>query len=103
MGCNSLSEHGKELYFDQNRVWCFWILFLGDGANIYRIPLLNKLVSVKNHPVVVLELFDCQGQLVDGGKKDRTFICNIFLDHIRKIYPHKSITTVFIFDGSSNG
>ena len=63
---------------------------------------MNILVSVKNHPVAVLELVDCQGELVDGGKKDRTFICNIFLNHIRKIDLHKTITYVVMFDGASN-
>ena len=32
----------------------FGLLFLGDGATISRIPLLNILVSVKNIPVSVL-------------------------------------------------
>ena len=32
----------------------FGLLFLGDGVNIYRIPLLNILFSGKNLPVVVL-------------------------------------------------
>ena len=30
------------------------------------------------------------------------FICNIFLDHIKRIDPHKSITDGFMFDGASN-
>ena len=37
----------------------FGLLFLGDGATISRIPLLNILVSGKNLPVAVLELVDC--------------------------------------------
>ena len=36
----------------------FGLLFLGDGATISRIPLLNILVSGKNLPVAVLELID---------------------------------------------
>ena len=45
----------------------FGLLFLGDGTTISRIPLLNILVSVKNLPVAVLELVDCQGHLADDG------------------------------------
>ena len=30
------------------------------------------------------------------------FICNIFIEHIRKIYPHKSIIYVVMFDAASN-
>ena len=37
----------------------FELLFLGDGAIISRIPLLNILVSGGNLTVAVLELFDC--------------------------------------------
>ena len=80
----------------------FGFLFLGDGATISRIPLLKKLVSGKYLTVAVLELIDCQGYLVDGGWKDRTFICNRFLENIRKIDPHKSITDVVMFYGASN-
>ena len=38
----------------------------------------------------------------DGGGKYGTFICTIFINHIRKIDPHKSITDVVMFDGASN-
>ena len=56
----------------------FGLFFLGDGAKIPRCPLLNILDSVKNIPVAVLEIVDCQGHLADGNKKDGTFICNQF-------------------------
>ena len=68
----------------------FGLLFLGDGATISRVPLLNILVSGKNIPVAVLELVDCQGHLADGGTKNTSFICNIFLDHFKIIDPHRS-------------
>ena len=74
------------------------MLFLGDGATISRAPLLNILVSGKNLPVAVLELVDCQGHLSDGGTKNSTFICNRFLDHFKRIDPHKSIIDVIMFD-----
>ena len=59
----------------------FGLLFLGDGATIFRVPLLNILVSGKNLPVAVLELVGFQGHLADGGKRNGTFICNRFLEH----------------------
>ena len=80
----------------------FGLFFLGDGATISRVPLLNILVSGKNLPVAVLELVDCQVHLSDGGIKNGTFICNIFLNHFKIIDPHKSITDVIMFDGASN-
>ena len=78
------------------------ILFLGDGATISRISLLNILVSGKNHPVAVLQLVDCQGHLADVGEKYGSFICTIFLYHIWKIDPHMSIIDVVMFDEASN-
>ena len=57
----------------------------------------------KNLPVSILELFDCQGHLADGGEKNGTCIRNRFLEHIKRIDPHKSITDVVMFDGASNG
>ena len=80
----------------------FGLLFLGDGTTISRIPLLNLLVSGKKISVFVLELVDCQGHLADGGGKNGTLICNRFLDHFKRIDPHKSITDVIMFDRSSN-
>ena len=46
-GCNSWSEHGKELDFDKKESAIFGLLFLYDGATIYIISLLNILVSGK--------------------------------------------------------
>ena len=80
----------------------FGLLFLVDGATISIIPILEILVSIFNLPLSVLEIVDCQGHLGDGGEKGGTFICNIFLNHIRKIDPHKSITDIVMFDGASN-
>ena len=63
----------------------FGFLFLGDGATISRVPLLNILVSRKNIPVAVLELVYCQDHLTDGGKEDGIFKCNKFLEHMKKL------------------
>ena len=59
------------------------------------------MVLGENLPIYVLELVDCQGHLADGGEQDGTFMCTIFLEHI-KIDPNKSITEVLMFDGASN-
>ena len=63
----------------------FGLLFLGDGDTLSRVPLLYIFVSGEKIPVVVLELVDCQGHLADGGKRNGIFICNIFLEHIKKL------------------
>ena len=74
------------------------MLFFGDGASISICPLLNILASAKNIPVSVLEIVDFQGHLADGNKKDATFICNSFLNHMREIYPGKKLIDIVMFD-----
>ena len=80
----------------------FGLLFLGYGATISRFPLLNILASAKYIPVDVLEIFDCQGHLARGYKKDATFICNRFLKHMKEIDPGKKLIDIIMFDGASN-
>ena len=57
---------------------------------------------MKKLPVFVLELVDCQGHLEYGGKKNGIFICNRFLEQIKRVDHQKSITDVVMFDGDSN-
>ena len=99
-GCNPWSEHGKEFEPDWKKSDIFGLLFLGDGATISRVPLLNILVSGKNLPVAVLELVDLQGHLADDGTNNSIFIYNRLLDHFKRIDPHKSIIVVVMFDGA---
>ena len=82
------SEHGKEPEIDQKESDVFELLFLVDDATSSTILLLNIFVPWKHLPVAVLELVDCQGHLEDGGGNDGTFIYTIFIEHIRKFYPH---------------
>ena len=92
----------KNLSLIEKEYDIFELLFLGDGATISRVPLFNILVSGGGLPVSVLELVDCKVHLVDGGINNLTFICNRFLDHFKKIDPHKSIIDVIMFYGDSN-
>ena len=57
---------------------------------------------MKNIPVAVLEIVDCQGHLARGNKKDTLFICNQFLKHMKEIDPRKNLTDLIMFDGASN-
>ena len=78
------------------------MLFLGYGATISRCPLLNILASEENIPVAVLEIFDCQGHLTDGNRKDITFVCYQFLKHMKEIDPSKTLSDIVMFDEASN-
>ena len=64
--------------------------------------MLNILDSGGNIPFSVLGIVYFQGHLSDGNKKDGTFICNQFMNHIKEIYPAKNISDIVMFDGSSN-
>ena len=44
----------------------------------------------------------CQGHLSDGNKKDGTFICNLFLNHMKEIDVAKKLSDIVMFDGASN-
>ena len=92
----------KKLSLIEKESEIFGLLFLGDGATISRVPIFKILFSGKNLPVALLELVDCQGHLADGGTKNTSFIFNRFLDHFKRIDPHKSIIDVIMFDGASN-
>ena len=63
---------------------------------------MNILASAKNILVAVEEIVDFQGHLADGNKKDGTFICNRFLNHMIEVDPGKKLTDMVMFDGASN-
>ena len=52
--------------------------------------------------MAVLELVNFQGHLADVGTNNASFICNRFLDHFKRIDPHKSVIDVIMFYGASN-
>ena len=49
-----------------------------------------------------MEIVDCQGHLVDGGRNDGKFVCNRFLDHMKEIYPENKLSYIVMFDGYLN-
>ncbi len=56
----------------------FGLGWLGDGATIKRMPLLNILVLCGNVPPTVVSIVDCTSHISDGGKKDATYTMNQF-------------------------
>ena len=80
----------------------FGLAFLGDGARVKQMPLLNVLASGKNLPATVLEIVGCSGHLSNGGKKDSIFVAKVFLPHLLKLDPCKTRTDLVFFDGATN-
>ncbi len=46
----------------------FGISWIGNGATIKRMPLLNMLAMCGSKPPAVIAILDCTGHMVDGGK-----------------------------------
>ena len=91
-----------------NRKWLmadastFGLAFLGDGATIHRMPLINCLAICGSHSPTVLSIHDCTSHLETGGKKDAPYIAGIFDDHIQELDVSNTCTDIFMFDGASN-
>ncbi len=52
----------------------FGLGWLGDGATIKQMPLLNILVFCENAPPRVVSNVDYTSHMSDGGNKDATYI-----------------------------
>ena len=44
----------------------------------------------------------CQGHLAGVGKKNGTFKCNRFLEHMKKVDPENNFSDIVMFNGASN-
>ena len=80
----------------------FGLCFYGDGATVKRMPLLNILCSGTHQPTATLGIVDCSGHMSAGGKKDASYISDLFFPHIEKLDPDKLYTDLVLFDGASN-
>ncbi len=47
----------------------FGLSWIGDGAAIKRMPLLNMLAMGRSKPLAVISILDCPGHMVDGEKR----------------------------------
>ena len=66
------------------------------------MPLTNILGSGAHLTTAVLEIVDCTGHLEHGGKKDASYISELFLPHMQKLDPEKRVVDLLYFDGASN-
>ena len=80
----------------------FGIAWLGDGATIKHMPLLNMLALCGEEPPVVISIFDCSDHMSEGGKKDAQYIGQLFKDKVAEFDPTTTCTDAFFFDGASN-
>jgi hypothetical protein len=80
----------------------FGITVMGDGATIHRMPLMNILAMSGSTPPLTIGIVDCTEHMAAGGKKDATYIADIFEDKVEEYDPNHFLTDVFFFDGASN-
>ncbi len=80
----------------------FGLAFLGDGATVRRMALLNILAMCAGTPPITVSIQECTTHMQDGGKKDASYIASLFSDEVIKFDPQSSFTDGFFFNGASN-
>ena len=78
------------------------ITFLGDGATIKQMPLFNVLAMSGSTPPLTIGIVNCTKHMAAGGKKDASYIVDIFEDKVDEYGPKHSLFDLFYFDGASN-
>ena len=80
----------------------FGLSFLGDGATVKRMPLMNILAACADTPPITVSIQDCTKHLQQGGKKDASYIAEMFDDIVKEYDPNGTLTDAFFFDGAPN-
>ena len=77
-------------------------LFLGDGATVKTMPLINKIALSANMSPAVLEIHYCSQHTDKVENKDAPYIAAIYLHHLTVIDKKRNITDLIFFYGASN-
>jgi len=80
----------------------FGLAFLGDGATIKRMPLMNILGMCAGTPPLTISIQDCTDHMEEGGKKNAEYIAEMFEAKVNEYDAGNLLTDVFFFDGASN-
>jgi hypothetical protein len=80
----------------------FGLAFLGDGATIHRMALLNIFAMSGATPPMTVSIQDCTEHMAEGEKKDASYIADLFDEKVMEYAPMRIFTDVFYFDGASN-
>ena len=97
---NQTKEHNKIAILKDADL--FGLAWLGDGATIKIMPLINTLVMCANTPPTVVAIHDCTDHMAAGGKKNAPYIAKLFETQVEEIDPSKTKTDIFYFNGASN-
>ncbi len=66
------------------------------------MPLIIILAMSGATPPMTISIQDCTKHMVEGGKKDASYIAYIFEEKVMEYNSLKIFTDVFYFDGASN-
>ncbi len=80
----------------------FGLAWIGDGATIKQMPLMNMLVLCGGETPAVMSVCSCTDHMVDGKKKDADFIGKFFKGKVEEWDPSHRYTDFFLFDGAAN-
>ncbi len=72
----------------------FVLSWIGDGATINRVSLLNMLVMCGSNPPAVITILDCTGHMMDGGEKDAVFIMFFFKSKVDELIQERHLLTL---------
>jgi hypothetical protein len=75
---------------------------MGDGATIYKMPLMNIIALNGTTAPMTVSIHDCTKHLEERGKKDMAYIAEMFDVKVLEYDPQLLCTDVFYFDGASN-
>ena len=74
----------------------FGLGWLGDGATIKQMPLLNILVLCVSAPPTVVSIVDCTKHISDGGQKNATYMIEKFQRKVNEINTDKLLSDFFL-------
>ena len=80
----------------------FGMCLMGDGATIKRMPLFNVLAMSGSSTPMTINIVDCTKHMAAGGKKDASYIADIFEEIAEDYDPDHTLIDIFYFDGASN-
>jgi hypothetical protein len=89
----------EELLIDAD---IFGLAMFGDAATIHKCPLVNMFASSFKAPAILINIIDCTTRLLEGQKKDGTFISSLFLPVMESLDQLKDKVDILFFDGGSN-
>jgi hypothetical protein len=72
----------------------FGLTFLGDGTTIHWMALMNILAMPSAFPPMMISIQDCTKHMAEEGKKDASYIANLFDKKVMEYNPLKICTVI---------